>query len=79
MSGGHPCSFSNTVGTHVLTLLRAPKALGGWSYSYTNQMGRANNVLCHQHGKNSSLEKDEWTWICASTFLDCHEEVFTFN
>lgn len=79
MSGGSPSSFSNTVGTHALTLLCAPMALGSWSYSHTTQTGRANNVLCHQHGKNSPLEKDEWPWLCASTFLDCHEEVFTFN
>lgn len=46
---------------------------------YMNQTEYANNVQCHQYAKSSSLEKDEWMWLCASVFLDCHEEVFTFN
>lgn len=63
----------------VLTLKSALQALGSWSDSYTNQIKYVNNVLCHQYAKISSLEKDEQTWLCANAFLDCHEEVFTFN
>jgi len=65
---------------HVLTFMSALEAWGTQSDScYTNQMRYANKVQCHQYAKSSSLEKDEWMWLCASVFLDCHEEVFTFN